>query len=101
MPKTPKIHVMRHKLELDIEVDPTSHKSLDDAVSVMMRVKVYVAGLEASLKVTDSRLTRVDAPEPKAEAPKPAPEPEPAGDDLADIPDNLRRTAETETAAAE
>ncbi len=97
----PKIHVMRHKLELDIEVDPTSHKSLDDAVSVMMRVKVYVAGLEASLKRTDSRLIRVDAPEPKAEAPKLAPEPEatkPADDGLG-IPDNLRRTAEP--AAAE
>jgi hypothetical protein len=90
MPKTPKIHVMRHKLELDIEVDPTSHKSLDNAVSVMMRVKVYVAGLEASLKVTDSRLTRVPVPVPESvqEAPEPAAA-EPA--DNLEPPANLRR----------
>ncbi len=97
MKKTPKIHVMRHKLELDIEVDPTSHKSLDDAVSVMMRVKVYIAGLGASFKVTDSRLARVSVPAPApTPAPKPAPEasePEPTSEDP--------RVATTEPAAAE
>ena len=101
MPKTPRIHVMRHKLELDIEVDPTSHKSLDDAVSVIMRVKVYIAGLGASFKVTDSRLARVPAPAPAPKPAQEASEPGPAApaDDGLDIPENLRR--EPETAAAE
>lgn len=95
--KTPKIHVMRHKLELDIEVDPASYESLDHAAGVVTSVNAHVAGLErATLKIIDSRLTRVPAPKPAPEVS----EPEPADDGL-DIPDHMRRVPKPAPAAAE
>ena len=85
----PKIHVMRHKLQLDIEVDPTSYDSLDHAAGVVTSINAHVAGLDhATLKIMDSRLNRVSAPEPNTEF----------VDDGLDIPDNLRRTTEPEAA---
>ena len=61
----PKIHVMRHKLQLDIEVDPASHASLDHAAGILTSVNAHVAGLDhTTMKIIDSRLVRVDAPKP-------------------------------------
>ena len=99
----PKIHVMRHKLQLDIEVDPASHASLDHAAGILTSVNAHVAGLDhTTMKIIDSRLVRVDAPKPAPEASEPEPvEPNTEFiDDGLDIPDNLRRT-DPEPAAAE
>ena len=96
-PKIPKIHAMRLKGQVDIQVDPGSGKSLEDARGIKASIEAHVKKLGYTLVIVDYRLTRVPAPEPA-----PAPEPETTGpvDDGMALPDNLRRTA-PETAAAE
>ncbi|HET98771.1 MAG TPA: hypothetical protein ENH89_00050 [Aurantimonas coralicida] len=102
MKKKPKIHVIRHKLQLDIEVDPASHASLDHAAGILTSVNAHVAGLDhTTMKIIDSRLVRVDAPKPAPEASEPALAANDPADDNLDIPERLRRTAETEPAVAE
>lgn len=90
-----KIHVIRHKLQIDVEVDPGDGGTLARAADVLKGVKKHVEGLDRGVTLTtlDSRLARVTAPEPKPEReaemtdfvddgldipPEPSREPEPA-----------------------
>ena len=105
--KTPKVHAMRLKAQVDIQVDPGSGKSLEDARGIKASIEAHVKKLGYTLVIIDYRLSRIPVnpvPEPKAEPePEPEPEPEttePAADGL-DIPARLDRRAETEPAAAE
>ena len=99
MPKTPKIDVITVKLTVHIPVDPGSVDSVQEAADDVEQLLAHGNGLgQASI---ETRLNRVPAPEPKAEASEPEPEANDPADDNLDIPESLRRTAETEPAAAE
>ncbi len=88
-----KIHVMRNKLTVDVVVDPTNPDSIMHAADVLNSIHRHATGQDhTTLEITDSRLVRVDAPEPAPEAS------EPAADDLGDMPEHLKRTAKAEAA---
>ena len=89
-----KHHVIRHSILLDVKVDPSDAESLIHAAVVLDNVAVHVAGVDhATLKILDSRVIRVTAPEPEPEPKAPEVDPEPVADDLGDMPEHLRRTA--------
>ncbi len=70
----PKIHVMRSKLTVDVVVDPTNADSIMYAADVLNSIHRHATGQDhVTLEITDSRLVRVDAPEPvEPEASEPA-----------------------------
>lgn len=88
MPKTPKIHVMHLKAQVDIPVDPSSQVSIDSARSIVANIVVHAKELGYVLEIIDYRLVRIPAPEPVQETAEPEPERATARDDL-DLPDNL------------
>ncbi len=69
----PKIHVMRSKLTVDIVVDPTDPDSIMHAADALNSIHRHATGIDhTTLEITDSRLVRVDAPEPVEPEPMPA-----------------------------
>lgn len=97
MPKTPKIDVITVKLTVHIPVDRDDRKAV--AAAYKLADSLCEAGdAIGETAAYEARLNRVpaprSAPEPKAETTEPP-------DDGLDIPERLRRTAETEPAAAE
>ncbi len=65
----PKIHVMRSKLIVDVVVDPTDPDTIMYAADVLNSIHRHATGLDhTTMEITDSRLVRVDAPEPAPEA---------------------------------
>ncbi len=99
MTKTPKIHVLTVKLTCHIPVDPGDFHSVQDAARVATAPHAHAA--EKGQTTIETRLNRVPTPEPKAEASEPELAANDPADDNLDIPERLRRTAETEPAAAE
>ena len=95
MPK-PKIDVITVKLTVHIPVDPGDIDSVQETARRADALLRYSEG--HGIASIETRLNRVPAPKPAPEATEA--EPKPADDGL-DIPEPLRRTAETETAAAE
>ncbi len=64
-----KIHVMRSKLTVDVVVDPTDPDSIMHAADALNSIHRHATGLDhTTLEITDSRLVRIDAPEPAPEA---------------------------------
>ncbi|KKL55643.1 hypothetical protein LCGC14_2253350 [marine sediment metagenome] len=99
MPKTNKINVLTVKLTVHIPVDPGSVDSVQEAADDIEQLLAHGNGLgQASI---ETRLNRVPAPKPAPEASEPALAANDPADDNLDIPERLRRTAETEPAVAE
>ena len=103
-PKIKKIDVITVKLTCHIPHELGDIVSLHDATDAIEGLRRYAADLGQT--TIESRVARVPAPEPKPEASEPKSDDprvsttESAADGL-DIPERLRRTAETEPAAAE
>ncbi len=99
MPKTPKIDVITATLTVHIPVGRGDSESVHKAYAIAN--DLLAATPEFAQATLDTRLNRVPAPEPKAEASEPELAANDPADDGLDIPERLRRTAETEPAAAE
>ena len=99
MSKTPRIDVLTVTLKRHIPIDRKNAASVLEAYS--RADELTAAARDYGQAGIATCLNRVTALALEMEVPKPQPEaPDPADDNL-DIPERLRRTAETKTAAAE
>ncbi len=86
-PKTKKIDVITVKITCHIPVERDDRESVDEAYHNAERL--WLAAESLGQTTWERRLNRVPAP-------KPLPQPTTEADDGLDVPDNLRRTADTE-----
>ena len=96
MPKPNKIDVISGTLKFHIPIDRNDRNAVTAAYAI---ADGMLAASPKSFQATlETHLNRVPAPKPAPEATEPEPE---ARDGGLDIPDNLRRTAESVSTAAE